>query len=144
MNISKSDIQKYYDDKQLKKKKVYNKILKRVCRLMKETAEKGKNMCMFVVPEIILGMPVYNTQECMLYIQGVLKDKGFESTLAEPNIIMIFWNLENKLIKTDNKLKTINDKIYERDNILEQETVKKEEYNSVKNITIPQTFFFNH
>ena len=144
MNISKNDIQKYYDDKQLKKKKVYNKILKRVYRLMKETAEKGKNMCMFIVPEIILGMPVYNTQECMLYIQGVLKDKGFESTLAEPNIIMIFWNLENKLIKTDNTLKTINDKIYERDNILEKEPIKKEEYNSVKNITIPQTFFFNH
>ena len=144
MNISRDDIQKCYDEKQMKKKKTYNKIVLRVMRLMKETAEKGKNMCMFIVPEIILGMPVYNTQECMLYIQGVLKDKGFESTLAEPNIIMIFWNLENKLIKTDNTLKTINDKIYERDNILEKEPIKKEEYNSVKNITIPQTFFFNH
>ena len=68
MNISKNDIQKYYDDKQMKRKKTYNKIILRVMRLMKETAEKGKTMCMYVVPDIILGMPLYNITECVLYI----------------------------------------------------------------------------
>lgn len=152
MNISKNDIQKFYDDKQLKKKKIYNKILIRICRLMKETAEKGKNMCMFIVPEIILGMPIYNTKECMYYIEGILKEKDFETTLAEPNIIMIFWKLENKLIKVKHNKNMIENKVsdnkiprmYNQNNILEKETKKDIEYNSVKNIDIPQTFFFNH
>lgn len=148
MNISKNDIQKYYDDKQMKKKKTYNKILLRVMRLMKETAEKGKNMCMFVVPGIILGMPIYDVNECILYIQDILKEKGFESAKAEPNIILIFWKLENKLIKnkqgqSQHCIENNSPQMYKQNNITDNNT-KTVEYNSVRNIDVPQTFFFNH
>ena len=147
MNISKNDIQKYYDNKQMKKKKTYNKILLRVMRLMKETAEKGKNMCMFVVPEIILGMPVYDVNECILYIQDILKEKDFESAKAEPNIILIFWKLENKLIKNKQHqnqhcIENNSPQMYKQNNITDN--TKTIEYNSVRNIDVPQTFFFNH
>ena len=148
MNISNQDIQKYYDEKQLKKKKTYNKIILRITRLMKETAENGKNMCMYVVPEIILGMPIYNMKECILYIQNILEQKGFQSAHAEPNIILIFWKLENKLIKkeiNDQSNFKIEDKkstIYQSNNI--SDNVKTVNYNSVKEINVPQTFFFNH
>lgn len=148
MNISNQDIQKYYDEKQLKKKKTYNKIILRIMRLMKETAENGKNMCMYVVPEIILGMPIYNMKECILYIQNILEQKGFQSAYAEPNIILIFWKLENKLIKKDinyqSNFKIENKKstIYQSNNI--SDNVKTVNYNSVKEINVPQTFFFNH
>lgn len=148
MNISNQDIQKYYDEKQLKKKKTYNKIILRIMRLMKETAENGKNMCMYVVPEIILGMPIYNMKECILYIQNILEQKGFQSAHAEPNIILIFWKLENKLIKkeiNDQSNFKIEDKkstIYQSNNI--SDNVKTVNYNSVKEINVPQTFFFNH
>ena len=147
MNISKNDIQKYYDDKQIKKKKTYNKIILRVMRLMKETAEKGKSMCMYVVPNIILGMPLYNINECVLYIQNILKDKGFESAYAEPNIILIFWQLENKLIKQKINQPRLENKIpqmYEQNNVSKQDNTKTVEYNSIRNISVPQTFFFNH
>jgi len=147
MNISKNDIKKYYDDKQIKKKKTYNKIILRVMRLMKETAEKGKSMCMYVVPDIILGMPLYNINECVLYIQNILKDKGFESAYAEPNIILIFWQLENKLIKQKINQPRLENKIpqmYEQNNVSKQDNTKTVEYNSIRNISVPQTFFFNH
>ena len=147
MNLSKDDIQKYYDEKQMKKKKIYNKIVLRVTRLMKETAEKGKSMCMYVVPEIILGMPIYDVKECVLYIQDILKDKGFESARAEPNIILIFWKLENKLIKhktNQNMIQNKSPQMYQHNNISEPDNTKTVEYNSVRNIDIPQTFFFNH
>ena len=142
MNISKNDIQKYYDDKQIKKKKTL-----RVMRLMKETAEKGKSMCMYVVPDIILGMPLYNINECVLYIKNILKDKGFESAYAEPNIILIFWQLENKLIKQKINQPRLENKIpqmYEQNNVSKQDNTKTVEYNSIRNISVPQTFFFNH
>ena len=148
MNISNQDIQKYYDEKQLKKKKTYNKIILRIMRLMKETAENGKNMCMYVVPEIILGMPIYNMKECILYIQNTLEQKGFQSAHAEPNIILIFWKLENKLIKKEIneqynfKIEDKKSSIYQSNNI--SDNVKTVNYNSVKEINVPQTFFFNH
>ena len=147
MNISKDDIQKCYDEKQMKKKKTYNKIALRVMRLMKDTAEKGKSMCMYVVPGIILGMPLYNIKECMIYIRDILKERGFESAIVEPNIILIFWKLENKLIKTETNNNRLEDKvsqIYDSSNISEQDNHKTIQYNSVKNIKVPQTFFFNH
>jgi hypothetical protein len=147
MNISKNDIQKYYDDKQMKKKKTYNKIVLRIMRLMKETAEKGKNMCMYVVPEIILGIPIYDINECIMYIRDILKDKGFESAAADPNIIIIFWKLENKLIKpkviqNQNTIENGSPQVYNQNNLTDH--TKTIEYNSVRNIDIPQTFFFNH
>lgn len=142
MNISRDDIQKCYDEKQMKKKKTYNKIVLRVMRLMKETAEKGKSMCMYVVPGIILGMPLYNVKECMIYIHDTLKEREFESAIVEPNIILIFWKLENKLIKTNKNDNRLEDKIYNSNNI--QDNHKTIQYNSVKNIKVPQTFFFNH
>ena len=148
MNISNQDIQKYYDEKQLKKKKTYNKIILRIMRLMKETAENGKNMCMYVVPEIILGMPIYNMKECILYIQNILEQKGFQSANAEPNIILIFWKLENKLIKKEIneqynfKIEDKKSTMYQSNNI--SDNVKTVNYNSVKEINVPQTFFFNH
>ena len=146
MNISKDDIQKCYDEKQMKKKKTYNKIALRVMRLMKETAEKGKSMCMYVVPGIILGMPVYNVKECMFYIRDILKEKGFETAIVEPDIILIFWKLENKLIKHNTNCDRLENKVSHmyQHNISEQDNSKTVEYNSVRNIAVPQTFFFNH
>lgn len=147
MNISKDDIQKCYDEKQMKKKKTYNKIALRVMRLMKETAEKGKSMCMYVVPGIILGMPVYNVKECMFYIRDILKDRDFETAIVEPDIILVFWKLENKLIKHNTNYDRLENKVshmYQHNNISEQNNSKTIEHNSVRNIAVPQTFFFNH
>ena len=102
---------------------------------------------MYVVPDIILGMPLYNINECVLYIQNILKDKGFESAYAEPNIILIFWQLENKLIKQKINQPRLENKIpqmYEQNNVSKQDNTKTVEYNSIRNISVPQTFFFNH
>jgi hypothetical protein len=146
MNISKDDIQKCYDEKQMKRKETYNKIALRVMRLMKESAEKGKSMCMYVVPGIILGMPVYNVKECMFYIRDILKEKGFETAIVDPDIILIFWILENKLIKHNTNYDRLENKVSNvyQHNISEQDNSKTVEYNSVRNIAVPQTFFFNH
>ena len=136
MDISLHNIQNLYDTKQNKKKELYDKIFLRTINLIKESAQLGKNMCMYQIPELILGMPIYNVQECLLYIQGILISKKFETVIAKPNIIFIFWQLKNKLIK-------YNSQPYQPS--LEYSPPKnKEPSNHIKNISIPQTFFFNH
>lgn len=122
------DIQNIYDNKQNKKQEYYDKIMVKIIALMKKSAEEGKNMCMYVIPNIILGMPIYNINECMFYLISNLKQNGFECTYALPNIIMIFWKLENKLLK--------NIKLVKRPN-----TTKEITYNSINKIETPKSFF---
>ena len=136
MDISLHNIQNLYDTKQNKKKELYNKIFLRAINLIKESAQLGKNMCMYQIPELILGIPIYNVQECLLYIQGILISKKFNIVIAKPNIIFIFWQLKNKLIKYNSKPNQAS--------IEYSESNKQETTNHIKNISIPQTFFFNH
>lgn len=142
MDISLHNIQSLYDEKQSKKKKLYDKILMRAITVMKESAQLGKNMCMYVVPELVLGMPVYNVEECVLYISDNLKSKGFETVFAKPNVVFIFWKLKNKLFKYNSNFSQPS-LCYEKPSITYQ-IPDKTNYKSVKNINIPQTFFFNH
>ena len=125
------DIQTIYDKKQTKKQDYYNQIMVKIINLMKKSAEEGKNMCMYVVPNLIFGMPIYNLDECMLYIISNLKQSGFECTYAVPNIILVFWKLENKLLK-DIRL------------VRKSDTIKKIEYNSVNKMKAPKSFFSNN
>lgn len=124
------DIQNIYDEKQTKKQQYYNKIMVKIINLMKKSAEEGKNMCMYVIPNIILGMPIYNIQECIFYIISNFKQNGFNCTYASPNIILIFWKLENKLlkdiklVKKPSNIKTIGDKSYDHNKINEIDTPK--------------------
>tara|TARA_B100001123_G_scaffold445723_1_gene598067 strand:+ start:2433 stop:2816 length:384 start_codon:yes stop_codon:yes gene_type:complete len=125
------DIQNIYDKKQTKKQEYYNQIMVKIINLMKKSAEEGKNMCIYVIPNLIFGMPIYNLDECMLYIISNLKQNGFECTYALPNIILVFWKLENKLLK-DIRL------------VRKSDTIKKIEYNSVNKMKAPKSFFSNN
>ena len=95
-------MQSNFDNKLLKKKKVYDKILIRIHSLMKESATNGKDMCMYVVPEIILGLPIYNLKECLVYIKDTFVNNGFKCVVCEPNIVFVFWKLKNKIISDSN------------------------------------------
>ena len=140
MDVSLHNIQKIYDDKQNKKKELYNKIYIRAITLMKESAQIGKNMCMYVIPELILGMPIYNLQECLHYISDNLKTKGFHNVIAKPNVIFIFWKLKNKLIKYNYNSHQPSIEYYNSSN----KPKESEPHQAIKNISVPQTFFFSH
>ena len=73
---------------------IYNKILSRVHKKIK-VASKSRNCekhCFFLVPEFILGIPVYNTSTCITYIIDKLLDNGFHVRYTHPNLLFISWN----------------------------------------------------
>ena len=148
MNISINDMQNLYDKKQNKKKDTYNKILERVIRTMKENAIIGETKCVYQIPEIIFGMPVINKEECITYINNILKEKGFNCFFIKPNYILIMWKLENKLIKQNNKLLENKNKSYNNcyysNNVIDQLNTKNMEgKKSVEEIKIPTNIFNN-
>lgn len=147
-------MQSNYDNKLETKKKIYNKILKRIENLMNESATNGKDMCMYVVPEIILGLPIYNLKECLIYIKHILTKQSFNVVIGEPNILFIFWKLKNKIVNNfDNQKKIEN---YSTNNIVDYMSVNNYANNnnnnnnnitkekSIKDMKVPQAFFFNH
>jgi hypothetical protein len=71
----------------------YNKILNRIHKKIKLTSKQkmNDNMCWFLIPEVILGIPKYDQSGCIMYIYGKLKDNGFVVNYIHPNLLMISW-----------------------------------------------------
>ena len=144
-------MQSEYDNKLRKKKEIYNKILVRIENLMKESAKNGKDMCMYSIPEIIFGLPIYNLKECMIYIKQTLTNKKFKCVICDPNMIFIFWKLKNKIVN-ENTSRMIENKspqkimnnMYTSNNIIQNNSQQYNSQKSIKQMKVPQTFFFNH
>ena len=43
------------------------------------------------MPEILIGYPNYNFQECLIYVLSCLEDDGFLTKYVHPNLILISW-----------------------------------------------------
>ena len=83
--------QKRIEDNKIK---IYQKILMRVHKKIKTTSRNRtcEKHCFFLVPEFVLGIPVYDTSTCITYIIDKLLDNGFHVRYTHPNLLFISWN----------------------------------------------------
>jgi len=72
----------------------YNTILNRIHQRIKITSRKQLNeqFCWFVVPEIMIGVPRYDSSTCITYVMDKLQDNGFRVRYTHPNLILISWS----------------------------------------------------
>ena len=72
---------------------LYNRILNRIHERIKLTArqKKKEQFCWYVVPEIMVGVPKYDSHECTMYILQKLTDNGFQIKYTHPNLLFISW-----------------------------------------------------
>ena len=72
---------------------MYNRILNRIHERIKITArqKKKEQFCWYVVPEIMVGVPKYDSHECTMYILQKLTDNGFQIKYTHPNLLFISW-----------------------------------------------------
>ena len=49
------------------------------------------NFVGFLVPEVIIGVPKYNCNDCITYIYHKLEDNGFNIKYTHPNLLFISW-----------------------------------------------------
>ena len=68
-------IYKKNKEKELKKIKVFNSILKKCEKKIKLYANNDKFECYFEIPKFYLGAPLYNINECVYFIIHKLKNK---------------------------------------------------------------------
>ena len=91
------DIDELYETKQkldINRVNLYNKLILRIHTKIKLTSKQrnNNNLCYFVMPEILVGYPNYDFNECLLYIISSLENDGFLLKYIHPNLLLISWN----------------------------------------------------
>ena len=72
---------------------IYNKLLHKIHNKIKISSRQNvdNEFCYYVMPEILIGFPNYNFQECLIYVTSCLQDDGFLTKYVHPNLILISW-----------------------------------------------------
>ena len=71
----------------------YNKILSRVHNKIKYVSKQLINdqCCWYLMPEMLVGIPKYNCQDCTVYVIEKLRENGFVIRYTHPNLLFISW-----------------------------------------------------
>ena len=93
VKINLDDLYEKKKQKDLNTVNTYNKILSRIHNKIKILSKQNisNQYCFYIIPEIIIGVPKYNTEECTAYIIHKLRDNGFVVRYTHPNLVFISW-----------------------------------------------------
>lgn len=78
--------------------KTFDIIIEKCHSKIKKVANVGSTNIFFEVPFFLLGYPLYDVNDCILYIISSLKENGlFVQRLSNPNnnILYISWNISD-------------------------------------------------
>ena len=89
--IKASDLVKEQHDKDKRKLDTYNKIYIKVEQKIKSVSSSNNYFTLYEVPQLILGIPLYDITETCLYISKKLKKNGFNVEYYKPNKLLIIW-----------------------------------------------------
>lgn len=72
---------------------IYNKLLSKIHNKIRISSRQRieNEFCYYVMPEMLIGYPNYNFQECLIYVTSCLEDDGFLTKYVHPNLILISW-----------------------------------------------------
>lgn len=92
----KLNIDELYEKKRqhdLMKLELFNKMLNNVHKRIKLTSQQkvDNQMCWYLVPETILGVPKYDQAACIAFLMDKLKSNGFNVRYIHPNMLFISW-----------------------------------------------------
>ncbi len=92
----KLNIDELYEKKRqqdLNKLALFNKLLNRIHVKIKTVSRQksDEQFCLYLVPEIIIGIPKFDQGACIAYLMDKLKTSGFNVRYIHPNLLFISW-----------------------------------------------------
>jgi hypothetical protein len=92
-NINIDELYELQHKKDLKQLSIFNKILNRVHRQIKNHLhfKKTTKYIWFTIPEFLFGEPLYDKGECVAYVVSKLEDNGFDVRYMHPNTLFVTW-----------------------------------------------------
>jgi hypothetical protein len=105
--ISLSTLYEIKDKKKNSKNKIFDSIIQKCHNKITKIAQQGGMTIFYEIPYIIIGMPLYNINDCIEYVVEALRNNGLlVNILPYPsnNIIYISWSpadvkMKGKLLK---------------------------------------------
>jgi len=89
--VTASELVKKQKKKEELKKKVYEKIYERIIKKIKMASDLNFFQCIYEIPELLLGIPIYNLADSIEYVDKKLNKNGFK-TQWNNNIAIIDWS----------------------------------------------------
>lgn len=99
------ELYKSINEKKLQQTRSFEKVLQKSHSKIKLAAKNNHYECFYEVPEVIVGVPLYNITDCIQYVIQNLKDNGFYIYYIYPKNLYISWNpklVNNEDIKKKN------------------------------------------
>lgn len=115
----------------------YKKVLERIFLRIKYRVEHGYDHLIYEIPNIIMGAPPIDIPVCAEFLKLNLKQRGFESRYAEPNILIVNWPLPD--LKVENHIAEYKYNVKPITTDLGQRKTKMD-FNSVKRLQSPNSF----
>ena len=78
-------------ERENRKKDTFDKILLKIEKKIIMASSSNNYMIWYIIPEFIIGLPMYNLKDCIEYLKKKLIKDGFKVDIYEPNIINIDW-----------------------------------------------------
>jgi hypothetical protein len=110
----KINIDELYEKEQrrdLKQVEIFNKILNRIHKRI-TTVSRNKRVdkhIWFIVPEYIVGHPIYSQPDCIAFVIAKLTKNGFFVKYIHPNTLFVSWeNWVPSYVRTEFKKRTGN------------------------------------
>ena len=92
MMLNIEELHREQDRKETNKAEIYNTILEKVHQKIKLTSQISKDkFCFFSVPIYVYGLPLFDTNNCIIYLTQKLSDNGFNIRYTHPNLLLISW-----------------------------------------------------
>jgi hypothetical protein len=85
------DLTKTHQKKQEKRIEIYDEILRRCHKKIKDANSIDMSACRFTVPPFVAGLPIYQIKPCIAYLIIKLQNNGFDIFYEKPNTLYISW-----------------------------------------------------
>ena len=93
--VTARDLNKLIDSKLRERRAAFETILSMCMNKVKRYAQRRQYRCVFEVPEVILGEPLYKLPEAIAYVAKHLKDDcGFYVRLFVPRLLYVSWDMD--------------------------------------------------
>lgn len=89
------DIQNRMLEKEQDKIQIYETVLNLIYARIEVAIQFNQIYCIYQIPEVIPGKPLFNMTQCILYIIHHFKQGGFEARYSHPFTILVQWPQPN-------------------------------------------------
>jgi hypothetical protein len=94
MELNVVQLYKRYAEKKRKQLQIFQKVLQKCEYYIKTVSSTSDKMkCVYLVPNFVPGLPMYNISECTSFIKKELEDAGFVVKYFIPNMLIISWDI---------------------------------------------------